>query len=119
MPTYNNTDFRPPAPFASVEFKNQLSGATVMDVPMLIDTGADVTIVPRWVIDRLGMGAESERGYEVAGFGDAVNILRAVEMEMLFCKKAFRGQYLAVEQPWGILGRNVLNFVVIDWMARN
>ena len=38
------------------------SGATVLDVPMLLDTGADVTLIPKSAVDQLGVahGAEGE-----------------------------------------------------------
>lgn len=35
--------------------------------------------------------------------------LSAVQLELTFCGKAFRGQFLPVQEKWGIIGRNVLN----------
>ena len=113
MPAYNSSSFRPPAPFAYVEIKNPATGAIESDVPMLMDTGADVTILPKWVIDRMDVIPDQNSGYEVSGFGDAINVLPAVQLEITFCKKRFRGRYLVVAQDWGILGRNVLNLVSI------
>lgn len=113
MPAYNSSEFRPPAPIAHVEIKNLVTGAIEANVPMLIDTGADVTTVPKWIVDRLGVTLEQDSGYEVSGFGDAINVLPAVQLEMAFCRKRFRGRYLVVTQSWGILGRNVLNLVSI------
>ncbi len=113
MPAYNSNDFRPPAPFAYVDIRNPATGTTESNVPMLIDTGADITIVPRWVVEALGVPLQQDHGYEVSGFGDVIQILPTVQLEVLFCQKQFRGRYLAVEQNWGIVGRNVLNLLSI------
>jgi len=29
----------------------------------------------------------------------------------MFLRRTFRGDFLAIDQPWGILGRNVLNAI--------
>ena len=42
MPAYDAERFSPPAPLASVACKNPQTGATWADMPMLIDTGADI-----------------------------------------------------------------------------
>jgi len=46
MPEYNASLFTPPAPVARVTLRNQDNGSTISDVPMLLDTGADVTLIP-------------------------------------------------------------------------
>jgi hypothetical protein len=47
MPAYDAERFSPPAPLASVACKNPETGGTWTDMPMLIDTGADVSLLPR------------------------------------------------------------------------
>ncbi|MGH8056851.1 MAG: hypothetical protein ACREOH_06380 [Candidatus Entotheonellia bacterium] len=37
MPTYDASDFDPPAPIAHVTLRNPHNGATVSDVPLLLD----------------------------------------------------------------------------------
>ena len=34
-----------------------------------------------------------------------------VHLELVFCQRTFRGQFLLIDQSYGILGRNVLNAV--------
>ena len=46
MPSYDATDCDPPAPVAQVTLRNPHSGEMVVDVPLLLDTGADVTLLP-------------------------------------------------------------------------
>jgi hypothetical protein len=48
MPSYDAMHFDPPAPVAQVILRNPHSGATVSDVPLLVDTGADITLLPRY-----------------------------------------------------------------------
>ena len=43
MPSYDATGGDPPAPVAQVALRNVHSGQMVADVPLLLDTGADVT----------------------------------------------------------------------------
>ena len=55
MPKYDAEKFDPPAPVAHVTLRNPATGVSVSNVPMVIDTGADVTLVPRNSVDRLGI----------------------------------------------------------------
>ena len=45
MPAYDATNYQPPAPVAHVTLRHGSSGAMVADVPMLLDTGADISIL--------------------------------------------------------------------------
>lgn len=46
MQTYEAAQFDPPAPVALVVVKSE-QGDVIRDVPMLLDTGADVSLLPR------------------------------------------------------------------------
>ena len=113
MPTHNHDDFDPPAPVALVDIRDQATGKTVAHVPMLMDTGADVTLVPQAALDHLQLAPTGEATYELAGFGGETCQLAAVQLDLVFCRKTFRGQFLPIDEPWGILGRNVLNAVYL------
>ena len=45
MPAYDGTRFDPPAPLVHVSVRNPASGAVLPEVPMLLDSGADVTLL--------------------------------------------------------------------------
>jgi hypothetical protein len=109
MPTYDSINFNPPAPVALVSLRNPESGATKADVPMLLDTGADVTLLPGSIMTGLGVSLLPDKSYELLGFEGQESKAHAVRAEMLFLGLTFRGQFLIVEQEWGIIGRNVLN----------
>ena len=79
MPSYDGTRFSPPAPVAQVTLRRLDKTAAVEDVPLLLDTGADVTMLPTTAVARLGEVAASETTFELTGFdGQAVKPMRFV-----------------------------------------
>lgn len=44
-------------------------------------------------------------------FDGSISSATAVELDMIFLKRAFRGRYLLIDQEVGIMGRDVLNHV--------
>jgi hypothetical protein len=111
MPGYDASDFRPPAPLALVTIRSSASGKSTDNVPMLIDTGADVSLVPRAYVADLTELTDSATQYELEGFGGTRSLAPAVRVELHFLGKVFRGQFLLVEGRHGVLGRNVLNLL--------
>jgi hypothetical protein len=80
------------------------------DVPTQLDSGADITLIPQEAVKRLNLTVVPN-AYELAGFDGHTTIAPMVRLELVFCQRTFRGQFLLIEQPWGILGRNLLNNV--------
>ena len=109
MPPYDARRFFPPAPIALVTLRNPETGAASADVPMLLDTGADATLLPGSVMTNLGVAFLTDKSYELSGYEGQTSLAYAVRAEMVFLGLTFRGQYLIIEQDWGIIGRNVLN----------
>ena len=112
MPRYEADQFSPPAPVARVTLRASDRSASVADVPMLLDTGADVSMVPRAAAEKLAAG-DSEESFELMGFDGSSSRASAVDLELVFSGRLFRGKFLLIDQEWGILGRNVLNRVPI------
>lgn len=111
MPVYDTSRFQPPAPLANVTLRNQETGATWTDVPMLLDTGADLTLVPQTVLEHLGLQPDPSRQFGLRGFDGSTSFAQIVQLELIFLGKRFRGPYLLIEQEYGIIGRNILNSV--------
>ncbi|MDM8527044.1 hypothetical protein QUF58_02425 [Anaerolineales bacterium HSG24] len=111
MAKYNTIDFDPAAPVAYVTLRNEATNAEWLDVPMQIDLGADVTLIPKTTVDKLGLAIISDIRYELMGFDGTVSFAQAVELTLLCCRRTFRGRYLLVEQNMGILGRDILNLM--------
>lgn len=111
MPEFDGKNFDPPAPVAYVTLRHPATGASISNVPMLIDTGADVTFLAREIIEELNIVPEENKAYEVEGFTGGIALAEVVQLELLFLGKRFTGQFLVTDQSMGILGRNVLNAV--------
>jgi len=112
MPKYDATHYSPPAPVARVILRSD-DGVSVPDVMLLIDTGADITLLPRAAVTRLGISLENASQYELVGFDGHRSTTQAIDLDMIFLQKAFRGRYLLIDEDRGILGRDVLSSVSI------
>jgi hypothetical protein len=108
MTAYDDSLFSPPAPVATVTLRDPETDIAVLDVPMLLDTGADVTLIPLPFANRLSVAVAAEE-YELIGFDGHASLTRAVRLNLEFLDKIFRGKFLLVDQEWGILGRDILN----------
>ena len=108
MPEYEAENFDPPAPVAYVILRNLATGAFLQDVPMLIDTGADATALPRAYVEQLGVEPVKDKVYEAEGFDGQSRLVNMAELELEFLDYRFKGQFLLVDQPMGYLGRNIL-----------
>ena len=113
MMPYEAHGFIPPAPLARVRLCSIETGAEVTEVPMLLDTGADVSLVPCSQAVLLGLQSDPNRRYELLGFDETMSTAPVVRLELRLFGRRFRGQFLLIEQDWGIIGRNILNQVIV------
>ena len=113
MSDYDAENFDPPAPVAHVTLRHPTTGALLSDVPMLIDTGADISLLPRQSVEQIGVVPIANSAYEIQGFDRETKFAQVVQAELLFLKRKFVGQFLLMDEPIGILGRNILNIVAI------
>lgn len=109
MPAYDDKLFIPPAPLAQVTLRNPERGTVLGDVAMLLDSGANVTLIPQRCLEPLGAVPVPNKYYELAGFEGSKSLAPIVRLELTFLKRTFRGQFLLIDQNWGIMGRNILN----------
>lgn len=112
MPDYDATHFTPPAPVASVSLIHPDTGRTVDDVPMLLDTGGDVTFVPAGALQTLGVEVLPDK-YPLESFNGSLVMAEAAYLSLRFLDRVFRGRFLLLDQPIGVIGRNVLNHLVL------
>jgi hypothetical protein len=80
---------------------------------MLIDSGADVTLLPQASVDLLGVEANADEVYQLEGFDGSISISKAVRVDLVFGRRTFKGRFLLIEQAWSVLGRDVLNHVYL------
>jgi len=78
---------------------------------MLIDTGADATLIPRALLPYLDLSEETLKpsGYLLVGFDGTQSPAVLVPVEMEFLGRRLAGEYLLTETNYGVLGRDVSN----------
>ena len=47
------------------------------------------------------------------GFDGSRSVAPAVQLELVFLRRAFKGRFLLIDQEWGIIGRDILNHLAI------
>ena len=118
MPDYDSVFFNPPAPLAFVTLINPQNNFQTSDVPMLLDTGADATLIPQTCIQTLSLIPENSV-WETEAFDGSKSKSAVVRLQMIFQGTSFRGEYLLIEQDYGIVGRNILNLLNINFDGKN
>jgi hypothetical protein len=108
MPPYDDHFFAPPAPVARVLVRHPEREQSVGDVPMLIDSGADATLLPRSAAKSLAFEGTGER-YQLVGFDGATSESEAVLANLAFLRTNFRGRSLLTDAEVGVIGRDILN----------
>ena len=78
-----------------------------------MDSGADVTLLPRQIVEGLGIPPVAGQGYELMGFDGRTSFATAVILDLVFLKRVFRGQCLLIDEGRGILGRDILNHIAL------
>ena len=107
MQAYDAARFDPPAPLALVTVKSERLRIEIHGVPMLLDTGADVSLLPRSYVAALVL--LDAKQYELEAFDGTKSTAPAVTADLRFLGKSFRGEFLLIESSYGVLGRNILN----------
>jgi hypothetical protein len=92
MPAYDDSRFAPPAPVARVSVCHPDRAERIMDVPMLIDSGADATLLPRSAVISLGIVGTGER-YSLVAFDGSTSESEAVLADLVFTGTTFRGLF--------------------------
>jgi predicted aspartyl protease len=115
--------YEPPAPTAQVTFARVGAGpeATRIEAQMLIDTGADISLIPRAVVDAINPTATG-RTMEVMSFDGHKSARPVVAASMHLGKYKMSVEFLLHDEgeKTGVIGRNILNllYVVLDGPTR-
>lgn len=112
MPPYDDRLFVPPAPVLNARLRNPQSGTIIEDVLLLIDTGADVTMLPRGAVNMASI-EQTGASYELLAFDGRPSSAGVIRADLLMLGRTFRGQFLVIDQEVGVLGRNILNTLAL------
>lgn len=110
MIPYDDQRYQPPAPVAYLTLRT-LDGRnlSISKVLALVDTGADVTLLPRWAVEQLGLTPLADASVALAWFDGSIRSVESFELETSFQGGRFQGRYAVIDQPHDIVGRNLLN----------
>lgn len=112
MPDYDREHHRPPAPVAWVGLSDSSDTRRIDNIPMLLDTGADITVLPRSAVNELKLPL-LDRKYLLEGITGIPDVADAVHARIFVAGLVFRGAFIVMDQPIGIIGRNVLNQIAV------
>ena len=110
MTPYDDLHYQPSAPVAWLTLRT-LDGRdlSVPKLLALVNTGTDVTLLPQWAIEQLGLVPQPDDSVQLAWFDGSIRLAESVELEVSFHGGRFQGRYAVIDQPHGIVGRNLLN----------
>ena len=78
---------------------------------MLLDTGAEISLLPKSFIEKLGVSVLIDESVLLEGFNNSKSMAEVVSLQIVFLGRRFAGKFCLIEQDYGILGRDILNHV--------
>lgn len=110
--------YDPPAPFAEIVLRNIQTGKRSEKLKVLLDTGADISLLPLSAIKKLKIPPTNE-SVQLFGFNESQTISEIYNLQIIFLGKRVTGNYCAVDDTTGILGRDVLNEFCLTFEGKN
>jgi len=80
--------------------RSPLTGATISGVPMLLDSGADVSLLPRELIAGPLDATGEPKQYELEAFDGTRSLAPVAQLELRFLNKSFAGN------SWSLMDRS-------------
>jgi predicted aspartyl protease len=108
---YSNSD-DPPVPVAEVNLKKINSPERSRSLEMVLDTGADISLLPRSVLEEIGIKPSGKK-FLLVGFDGSTIESEIYVLQVILLGKRFEGAYSAIDEPIGIIGRDILNQLVL------
>lgn len=117
--TKYDESFDPPAPIAEVVLRKIETGERVRNILMLLDTGADVSLLPSSALRLLKAAPVPNENFRLEGYNSNEKTVEVFQLQVIFLGKRFTGKYCAVDDEIGILGRDILNQISLLFDGRN
>jgi len=111
LPSYEAEAWEPPAPIVRATVRGP-RGTAALNVPMLIDSGSDVSVVPEVVVQAVGASISPART-PIEFYSGAGESWDEARLSVEFARYRFEGLFLVAEASYGILGRNILNLLTL------
>ncbi len=109
MPAYHRNYSQTAAPIARIIVQNPDDIALKTEALMLLDTGADLTLLPSIAIVNADIRPIPDFYEELLAFDDHKVLAQVVLATIQLEGRTIKGEFPVVEQSIGVIGRNVLN----------
>ncbi|MBI4674606.1 MAG: hypothetical protein HY741_23425 [Chloroflexi bacterium] len=106
-------DYFPPAPVMQVRFALPDKALRLGPIPALVDSGADVTIVPASIPEMLG--AESDNDKVIRAYSGGGRIVKMYYLDIAIGEQRYPAVMVAADPQADqvMIGRNLLNKLII------
>lgn len=102
-------EFDPPAAIGTVVLRDIETGKRSVEIRVILDTGSDVTLLPKRIVDESRSLVSTAPAIELEAFDGTSRQYESVTAQVVFLGKRISGVYFLVDESIGILGRDVLN----------
>lgn len=119
MMTKYDESYKPPAPIAQVQIRKIENGKRVKNISVLLDTGADISLLPRQSVESLEIKPLLNESFNLEGFYGVEKSAKVYYFQVIFLNKRFTGNYCLIDEEIGILGRDILNQLSILFDGNN
>lgn len=106
--TKYDESFDPPAPVGEIVLRSIATGEKIGKIRALLDTGADISLLPIPAIESLRIEPVGEK-VKLVGFDENQSFSNAYQLQIIFLGRLISGEFCAINDEIGIIGRDVLN----------
>lgn len=110
MPRYESRLFQPPAPVVEGIVRGPTGQQA--EVLLLLDSGADVTVLPRICAHAAGARIR-QSGVPLRFYDGSVATFDVAALNLDLLRYRFPGTYVIADAEYGLLGRDILNLLVV------
>jgi predicted aspartyl protease len=107
---YDQTNFDPPAPVLEISLSKPIVTIhnQIVRLPALIDSGADITVIPQWIPKQLQLKYVDE--ILVTGYDGIIKATFVYSVKIIFDDLGnFITKTIASDSNYALIGRDILN----------
>ncbi len=116
--SYNANDFNPPAPVLEVSLSSPVSQGEVIKIPALLDSGADMTVIPQNIAQKLQLKYVDK--ISASGYDGIPKEAFVYSVKIIFDGSGdFIIRIITSDDDYALIGRDTLNKWSVFLKGRN